>query len=230
MSQPSEIISLKNVHKAYKNQSYFLPVLTALDLTVHTGDLIVVCGVSGTGKSTLLNLIGALDTVDKGNIIVDDINLSSHHTERKLSDFRKDKIGFVFQQHYLMKNLTVLENVMISLMIQKVNLSEAKHQAMDFLAKVGMADRKTHYPHELSGGESQRVAMARALAKEPSVILADEPTGNLDTKNTDNIIQLLDDIHKLGKLTILIVTHEYKLTEIANTCYTMSNGQLHAQS
>ena len=201
-----EVISLKNVKKSYYLGKQELPVLKGIDLTVMNNEYISLMGPSGSGKSTLMNIIGCLDTLSEGTYILNGKDVSKM-TDDELADVRNVEIGFVFQQFNLLPRLTAWENVALPLIYAGVNKKDREERARDILDKVGLADRAHHKPNELSGGQSQRVAIARALINNPSIILADEPTGNLDTKTSEEIMELFGQIHEQGN-TVMLVTHE----------------------
>ena len=201
-----DIISLKNIRKSYYLGKQELPVLKGIDLTVTDNEYISLMGPSGSGKSTLMNIIGCLDTLTGGQYVLNgqDVSMMS---DDQLADVRNVEIGFVFQQFNLLPRLTAWENVAMPLIYAGVSKKEREERAKAMLEKVGLGDRVGHKPNELSGGQSQRVAVARALINNPSIILADEPTGNLDTKTSEEIMELFGDIHKQGN-TVMLVTHE----------------------
>lgn len=196
-----------------------------ISIKVEKGEFVAIMGPSGSGKSTCMNLVGSLDVPTRGRIYLDgeDISLLS---ESDLAQIRGKKIGFIFQSFNLIPNLTAAENVMIPMMFQGTNIYEREETASELLKLVDLGDRGHHYPNELSGGQCQRVAIARALANDPEVILADEPTGNLDTKTGDIVMEFLDKLNKNGK-TIIMVTHEPELAEAhAKTVYWMRDGKV----
>ncbi|MEJ2662488.1 MAG: ABC transporter ATP-binding protein, partial [Spirochaetia bacterium] len=184
------LVTLNAVKKIYHTSAENLEVLKAVDLTVDEGTTVLITGESGSGKSTLLNMIGGLDEVSGGEISVGGVVITGLN-EYELTDYRNRIIGFIFQFHYLLKDFTALENVMLPCVIANLPLKEARSKALEFLGDVGLEKRKDHYPSELSGGERQRVAVARALINSPKLILADEPTGNLDEKNSEIVLNLL---------------------------------------
>jgi len=206
-----EVISLSNIHKSYFLGKQELPVLKGIDLKVFSNEYLALMGPSGSGKSTLMNIIGCLDTATKGQYILNGKDVS-HMDDDELAAARNTEIGFVFQQFNLMPRLSAWENVAIPLIYAGVAKKEREERAWAMLEKVGLQDRGKHNPNELSGGQSQRVAIARALINNPSLILADEPTGNLDTKTSIEIMDLFSQIHTNGN-TVMLVTHE---DDIAN--------------
>ncbi|MGC4058657.1 MAG: ABC transporter ATP-binding protein [Chitinophagaceae bacterium] len=206
-----EVISLQHIHKSYFLGKQELPVLKGIDLVVQRNEYVALMGPSGSGKSTLMNIIGCLDTADSGTYILNGKDVS-HMDDDELAAARNAEIGFVFQQFNLMPRLSAWENVAIPLIYAGVSRREREERAWAMLEKVGLKDRGKHNPNELSGGQSQRVAIARALINNPSLILADEPTGNLDTKTSIEIMDLFSEIHANGN-TVMLVTHE---DDIAN--------------
>ncbi|MBI2279804.1 MAG: ABC transporter ATP-binding protein [Bacteroidetes bacterium] len=207
------MIEIKNLHKSYKMGSNSLHVLKGINFNVKEGELVAIMGSSGSGKSTLLNIIGMLDVLDEGSYTLDGVPIIDLN-ETKAAKYRNKFLGFVFQSFNLINYKNALENVALPLYYQKIPRTERNETAMQYLTKVGLADWANHLPSELSGGQKQRVAIARALAAQPKVLLADEPTGALDSKTSVEIMQLIQEINDEGK-TILIVTHE---TDIANMC------------
>lgn len=215
------MIEIRNIHKSFGN----LQVLKGIDLTINKGEIVSIVGPSGTGKTTLLQIIGTLDRADEGTVIIDGTDVSKLST-KKLSDFRNKHIGFVFQFHQLLPEFTALENVMIPAFIAGMNKKEAKERGMELLQYMGLADRASHKPQELSGGEKQRVAVARALVNKPDVILADEPSGSLDTKNKEELHQLFFDLRDKFGQTFVIVTHDEHLATITDRTIKMNDGVL----
>ncbi len=217
-----EVISLKNVKKSYYLGKQELPVLKGIDLTVMNNEYISLMGPSGSGKSTLMNIIGCLDTLSEGTYILNSKDVSKM-TDDELADVRNVEIGFVFQQFNLLPRLTAWENVALPLIYAGVNKKDREERARDILDKVGLADRAHHKPNELSGGQSQRVAIARALVNNPSIILADEPTGNLDTKTSEEIMELFARIHEQGN-TVMLVTHEEDIANFTKRIVRIRDG------
>ncbi|HEY9178424.1 MAG TPA: ABC transporter ATP-binding protein [Flavipsychrobacter sp.] len=217
-----EVISLQNVKKSYYLGKQKLPVLKGIDLTVMNNEYISLMGPSGSGKSTLMNIIGCLDTLSDGTYILNGKDVSKM-TDDELADVRNVEIGFVFQQFNLLPRLTAWENVALPLIYAGVNKKDREERARDILEKVGLADRAHHKPNELSGGQSQRVAIARALVNNPSIILADEPTGNLDTKTSEEIMELFAHIHQQGN-TVMLVTHEEDIANFTKRIVRIRDG------
>lgn len=199
------MIEIKGVSRIYKMGKESLSVLNNVNLTINKGEFVAIVGPSGSGKSTLMNLIGCLDKPSCGTITINGDNISTFK-DSKLSKFRNKEIGFVFQSFNLESTLTALENVMLPLMFAGISTKERKKLATEALQAVGLGDRLKHKPTEMSGGQRQRVSIARALVNKPNIILADEPTGNLDTKTGNTIMKLLGDLNKQG-YTIIMVTH-----------------------
>ena len=222
----NSIIEIKNLTKCYASGHGKLEVIKGVNLTINTGDFISIQGASGSGKSTFLNLLGGLDKYDSGDIIVEGKSLQEFYSFGTIDYYRNNYLSFIFQNHYLMADFTILENVMLPLIIKDEKTKTAKILAKDMLEKVGLADRSNHYPNQISGGESQRVAVARALVARPPLILADEPTGNLDSGNTANFIEILNELQAQYKLTIVMVTHEKDLAKTAQRQFNMVDGNL----
>jgi lipoprotein-releasing system ATP-binding protein len=199
-------IEVKGLGKAYIHNGQALQVLSDVDLVLPPGDMVAVVGASGIGKSTFLQILGTLDLPTSGSITFDGEELTTMGPTR-LAEFRNKRIGFVFQFHHLLPEFTALENVMMPALIQRVPIAKARQQARDILSRVGLAKRLTHRPSELSGGEQQRVALARALVLEPSLLLADEPTGNLDRATGEAIHDLFLELNRERGSTLLVVTH-----------------------
>jgi len=221
---PQNIIQLENVHKNYVMGEATIHAVEDASICIEEGEFVAVIGPSGSGKSTLMHLLGALDLASSGSIFLDG------HDIEKLSDselavIRGRKIGFVFQSFNLIPTLTALENVMLPMIFQNVPLKDRKERSGNLLKEVGLGHRLSHLPNQLSGGERQRVAIARALANDPEIILADEPTGNLDTKTGQEIVSLLDSLNKKGK-TIIMVTHEPEIAGYAKRTIRIKDGRI----
>ena len=211
------IITVDNINKTYKNGSLELQVLKNISFKVDKGEFLAIMGSSGSGKSTMMNILG-------WKYILDGIDISKS-TENELSEIRNKKIGFIFQSFNLLPRLTALENVELPLIYSSVPKEERHKRANELLEMVGLKERTHHRPNELSGGQRQRVAIARALVNNPSIILADEPTGNLDSKSEAEIIEILQKLNKMGK-TIVIVTHEPNIGEIAQRKIVFKDGEI----
>ena len=220
----SNIIELKNLSKHYEMGENIVKALDGIDVEIKKGDFIAIVGPSGSGKSTMMNMIGALDLATKGEIFLDDEDIENLE-ESELAQIRGRKIGFVFQTFNLVPTLTALENVMLPMTFQGLSKEEKLERAEEILKKVGLEHRKNHFPNELSGGEMQRVAIARSLANNPEVILADEPTGNLDSKTGKEIMKIFTDLNKKGK-TIILVTHDLDLTKYATKVLKLRDGKI----
>ncbi|MFH0860145.1 MAG: ABC transporter ATP-binding protein [Candidatus Altiarchaeota archaeon] len=218
------LIELKEVWKTYHMGQVQVHALRGMTLNVHAKEFLAVMGPSGSGKSTALNMVGCLDVPTKGTILLDGIDISKLH-ESDLAQIRGRKIGFVFQQFNLMPSLTALENVTLPMVFQDISEAERERRGRHWLERMDLGDRMHHRPTELSGGQQQRVAIARALANDPQVILADEPTGNLDTKSGEDVMQLLKDLHKDGK-TIVMVTHDPDMAEHAERIAHLRDGKI----
>ena len=215
------MIKVSNIHKRFGD----LEVLRGVSLEVKKGEIVSIVGASGAGKTTLLQIIGTLLPADAGEVEIDGIKIFGLN-EKRTAEFRNRHIGFVFQFHNLLPEFSALENVMMPALIGGAKRKEAKERALELLEAVGLADRAEHKPAQLSGGEQQRVAIARALINRPSVVLADEPTGNLDTHNRDEIQRLLFEVREKFDQTIVMVTHDERLAEMADRKIVMSDGAI----
>ena len=216
------MIKLKNLHKSYKTGSSSLHVLKGINLNIEDGELVAIMGSSGSGKSTLLNILGMLDTADKGDYILDSFKIENLN-ETKAAKYRNKFLGFIFQSFNLINYKTALENVSLPLYYQGISRKERQQIALDYLDRVGLKDWATHLPSELSGGQKQRVAIARAMASKPKVLLADEPTGALDTKTSCDVMELIQKINEEGK-TILVVTHELEIAKVCKRIVKLKDG------
>jgi len=213
------------LNKTYHVGSQQLHVLRDLDLTVEQGEMVAVVGASGVGKSTLLHLLGGLDRTDSGSIQVGDTNIGAM-TDESLTNFRNKHVGFVFQFHHLLPEFTAVENAEMPLRIARVSASDARNRATAVLQRLGLGERLTHRPTMLSGGEQQRVAVARALVTEPSVLLADEPTGDLDEKTAEALHALLREMHRERHLSSVIATHNMHLAASCDRVLRLEGGRL----
>jgi len=218
-------LTANHINKTYEVGTQRLHVLRDLDLTIDRGEMVAVVGASGVGKSTLLHLLGGLDRMDSGSIHVGDTDISGL-AEDALTTFRNKHVGFVFQFHHLLPEFTALENAEMPLRIARVHSAEARTRATAVLERLGLADRSTHRPTMLSGGEQQRVAVARALITEPSVLLADEPTGNLDERTAEALHALLREMHRERQLSSVIATHNMQLAKSCDRVLRLEGGHL----
>lgn len=209
-------IEVRDLSKNYFLEGKIIPVLKNLSLTFSSGEMVSLTGPSGVGKSTFLHVLGTLDTPSNGAIFYDGIAVHNL-TDRKIAAFRNERVGYVFQFHHLMVEFSAAENVMMPLLMRRINVDQAKAQAEKVLSFVGLSHRVDHKPGELSGGEQQRVALARALVHEPSLLLADEPTGNLDEKTGDEIIELIRRYNQEHGTTVILVTHNRRISESFTT-------------
>ena len=220
-----ELIRLKTVSKHYHMGDTIVKALNDIELKIYEGEFVAIMGPSGSGKSTAMNLVGSLDVPTKGTIYLDGTDISEL-SESDLAQIRGKKIGFIFQSFNLIPNLTAKENVSLPMMFQGTDIEDREAKAEELLKLVDLRDRMDHYPNQLSGGQMQRVAIARSLANDPEVILADEPTGNLDTKTGEMVMEFLQKLSKEGK-TVIMVTHEPELAEeYADIIYWLRDGEV----
>ncbi|MEE9323698.1 MAG: ABC transporter ATP-binding protein [Candidatus Aenigmarchaeota archaeon] len=220
-----KIFELKDVWKTYFMKGVETNALRGVDLEIKKGEYVAILGPSGCGKSTIMHIMGCLDTPTKGMVFVEEREISKLNDD-ELAKIRREKIGFVFQAYNLIQGLTAVENVALPMRFSGHGRGESQKKAKELLKKVGLVERSGHKPNELSGGEQQRVAIARSLANDPEVILADEPTGNLDTNAGKEIFELLEDLHKKTGKTIIIVTHDIKLAKRAHREIKMIDGKI----
>jgi len=220
----SSVITIKELNKTYKNGSVEVHALKDVNLEIQHGEFIAVMGQSGSGKSTLMNILGCLDRPTSGEYLLEGINIKGQ-SQDELSLIRNKKIGFVFQAFNLIPRTDVLRNVELPMIYAKQKTSYRRARAIELLERVGLGDRTHHLPNELSGGQKQRVAIARALANNPPIILADEPTGNLDTQSSDEIMEIFRDLNKEGS-SIILVTHEPEIAEYADRVIVFRDGRL----
>lgn len=211
-------IEVKNLNKTYSSGNIEVQAVKNVSFEIEKGEVVVIVGASGAGKTTLLNVLGGMDTPTTGNVIIDGQDISNYK-EKQLTQYRREDIGFVFQFYNLVQNLTALENVELATQICKKSLNP--EQVME---KVGLADRKNNFPSQLSGGEQQRVAIARAIAKNPKLLLCDEPTGALDYKTGKQILKLLQDMSRIEKMTVIIITHNGAIAPMADKVIKFKNG------
>lgn len=221
------VLECRKIHKQFKSESGELPlqILQGVELKVDKGDLISIVGSSGSGKSTLLHILGGLDRPTTGDVYWNGESIYNHNADT-LAGLRNKNIGFVFQFHHLLPEFTAIENVMMPALISGKSHKEAQLRAKELLSEFGMIDRLNHRPSQLSGGEQQRVSMARALTNHPSIILADEPTGNLDEQNTETILSLLFRLREMENVSIVLITHENEIAARCDRVYTLQNGIL----
>ncbi len=224
-SENEVVLKVENLEKTYRTESENLTVFKNLSMEVLKGQKCVIIGKSGSGKSTLLNIIGGLDSATEGSVFVDGKKISSM-SERELVQFRKNTLGLVFQFHYLLKDFSALENIMIPSLMAGTPRKIAKEKAFSLLSDVGLADRADHFPSQLSGGERQRVSVARSLINDPSLILADEPTGNLDPQNALMIGSMLFNLSDKYRKTLLLVTHDMNIASSGDVRYSIKDGML----
>ena len=230
----SNLIRVEDLYKTYVDAASDdittrVEVLKGVDVEVRQGEVLAILGKSGVGKSTLLHLIGGLDRPTSGSVFFEDRNIHAYN-DRQLDRFRNLEIGFIFQFHHLLPEFTALENIAIGGLIAKKNVSETYGSAGEILDYVDLADRSNHYPSELSGGERQRIAIGRALINQPKVILADEPTGNLDRKTSDDILDLLWDLNGRLNRTLILVTHDHGLAQRADRMVHIVDGEIANQN
>jgi len=222
--QTSPILKAERLKKTVGNANHSLTILDGIECSIQPGESVAILGVSGSGKSTLLSLLAGLDTASAGEIYLLGQALNSLDEDKRAA-LRLGQIGFIFQAFHLIPSLTALENIMLPL--ELAGNKQAENQASNWLARVGLAQRVHHYPHQLSGGEQQRVAIARAFAIDPKLLFADEPTGNLDSSNSQHIIELLQTVNREQKTTLVLVTHDEALAAICKRKWLLRDGQLH---
>ncbi|MGC4080696.1 MAG: ABC transporter ATP-binding protein [Vicinamibacterales bacterium] len=221
------LISARGIVKRYVDAGSVLTVLRDLDIDVAQGEMVAIVGASGAGKSTLLHVLGGLDRAEEGTVLVNDTDLTAIR-DAELVAFRNRHVGFVFQFHHLLPEFSALENVMMPMRIARIGKADAVARATSLLQRVGLGERLTHRPGMLSGGEQQRVAVARALVMQPTVLLADEPTGDLDEQTAEALHELLRDMHRSYGLTSVIATHNPRLAAACDRVLRLESGQLHA--
>jgi lipoprotein-releasing system ATP-binding protein len=219
------ILSVQGLKKTYKMNGVEIPVIRGVDLDVEKGDLITIMGPSGAGKSTLLHILGALDQPTEGEIHFRGRNVH-RFTEEEASRFRSEKVGFIFQFYHLLQDFDIIENIRMPLLIRRMGINEATAKAEAFMEIMGLTGRRTHKPGELSGGEQQRVATARALVSEPEIILADEPTGNLDRKTGREVLDYILSVNEKLASTLILVTHDPEIGAIGKRRFNMVDGEL----
>jgi putative ABC transport system ATP-binding protein len=219
------MIKLENINKEYRMGEEIVHAVSGVSLEIKEGEFVALVGPSGSGKSTMMHIIGGLDTPTSGRVIVDGQNLSSA-SDKELSRYRNEKIGFVFQAFNLHPTYTATENVALPLIFSGIGQSNRMKMAAEALDIVGLAERASHRPNQLSGGERQRVSIARALVTQPKILLADEPTGNLDSKNGKNVMELLSQLNKEKGITLIIVTHDMEIAKEAGRIIKMRDGKI----
>jgi ABC-type lipoprotein export system ATPase subunit len=230
MSEENFILKAEGIYKSYRMGAAEVSVLRGVDLNVKRGEFVAIVGASGSGKSTLLHILGALDKPNKGVVRFEGQDLS-RTTQRQLNRFRNKMVGFVFQFYHLLDELSVLENVFLPAMVSKsiigwlMSRRYAKSRARELLVRLGLGDRIGHKPYQLSGGERQRTALARALMNEPKLILADEPTGNLDSATGNGILEVIEELNRAGQ-TIVMVTHDERIAQRAQRIITLADGKI----
>ncbi|SJM93727.1 lipoprotein-releasing ABC transporter ATP-binding protein LolD [Crenothrix polyspora] len=222
MNKPS-ILQCKQLTMRYDQGGLDVSVLRGVNLTISVGERVAIMGASGSGKSTLLHLLGGLEKPSSGEVILDGVNINMVNAS-KLAKLRNRSLGFIYQSHHLLAEFTVLENVAMPLLIANLSIQEAKDRAVELLKRVGLGHRIEHKPGELSGGERQRAAVARALINKPKCVLADEPTGNLDSKTAEQVYQLMLELNQELNVSFLVVTHDYALAEKIGTVLRMEDG------
>ena len=222
------MIQVEDVHKSYDLGETFVHALRGVSFNIKVGEFVSIMGPSGSGKSTLMNIVGCLDTPSKGTYLLNDKNVGNLD-EEQLAGIRNREIGFVFQKFHLLPRSSALENVALPLKYASVKQSERLIRAEEVLDKVGLSHRLTHKPTELSGGEQQRVAIARALVNSPSILFADEPTGNLDSKTGHQVLEIFKDLNKRGQ-TIVVITHEREIAEQSQRTITIKDGEIGSDS
>jgi putative ABC transport system ATP-binding protein len=218
-------IELRGIEKEYDLGTVKLKVLNDINLSIKKSEMVSIMGPSGSGKSTMLHMLGCLDRPTRGKVIIDGVDVSKLNDD-ELAKIRREKIGFIFQFFYLIPSLTALRNVELPMTFVKGSAKERERKAKELLKMVGLENRMSHRPSQLSGGESQRVAIARALANDPQIILADEPTGNLDSKSGKEIIEILKNLNKQRKVTLIIVTHDSSIARITEKIINLKDGKI----
>ncbi|MDD4923610.1 MAG: ABC transporter ATP-binding protein [Dehalococcoidales bacterium] len=219
------MIKLENITKEYRMGEDIVHAVSGISLEIEEGEFVALVGPSGSGKSTMMHIIGGLDTPTSGRVVVDGQDLSRAN-DKELSRYRNEKIGFVFQAFNLHPTYTATENVALPLIFSGISQSKRMKMAAEALETVGLAERASHRPNQLSGGEKQRVSIARALVTQPKILLADEPTGNLDSKNGKHVMELLSQLNKEKGITLIIVTHDMEIAAVAGRIIKMRDGQI----
>jgi putative ABC transport system ATP-binding protein len=220
-----KIIEIKNLHKIYNGSSVSVHAVNGVDLTIEEGEFTAIVGPSGSGKTTLLNVIGGLDDATEGSVIIDNVNIEKL-SSRKLTDFRMKNIGFVFQAYNLIPVFTAKENVEFIMHLQGQKKADREARTTELLQAVGLGDMMDRRPSKLSGGQQQRVAVARALASKPKFVLADEPTANLDSKSTENLLDIMEKLNREEKITFIFSTHDQRVVNKARRVITLEDGKI----
>lgn len=220
------LVEVRDVYKTYRKDSQAVRVFAGVDLEIEAGEYLALMGPSGSGKSTLLNMLAGLDQPDSGTVVVDGVDLTQLNA-RRLADWRAEHIGFIFQFYNLLPVLTAAQNVELPLLLTSLSKSDRDERVNIALGVVGLVDRSDHFPRQLSGGEQQRVGIARAIVSDPTILLADEPTGDLDAKSADEILTLMDRLNKEFEKTILMVTHDGHAAERAHDTIHLDKGVFH---
>jgi len=223
------VIELLDVHKVYKTEFYEVHALNGITMEVKKGEFVAIMGPSGSGKSTLLHLIGCLDKPTKGEVIINGTK-TSRLSDGELTRLRRDSIGFIFQQYNLIPTLTALENVELPMIFKGIPKEERRKRAMELLKKVGIEEIANRKPNEISGGQQQRVAIARALANSPTILLCDEPTGNLDSKTGRQVMDIIKRMNEENQVTVILVTHDFSLADYADRIIRLRDGKIEAES
>jgi putative ABC transport system ATP-binding protein len=221
----SSLVQLEDISKSYKRRKSKIPAVDGIDLEINKGEIVGIIGPSGSGKSTLLNLIGGLDTVSSGKVLIDGKDLAELG-DNDLTRFRLKTVGFIFQFYNLISTLSALENVEVPMGFAGVSREQRREKALELLKLVGLEPRANHMPEELSGGEQQRVAVARALANDPELILGDEPTGDLDSKSAKKLMELIRNLRREKKITFVLVTHDPIVVEACDRVYSIRDGKI----
>ena len=225
MTGKDAVLEAKGVFRSFQTGSVILDVLKGVDLEIYEGEIVALIGPSGSGKSTLLHILGALDRPDKGSVNLDSVKVFSLN-DKELAHLRNRTVGFVFQFHHLMPEFSALENVMMPKLIAGEGIKSIENKAIELLDEVGLKDRKDHKPGELSGGEQQRVAVARALINDPKIVIADEPSGNLDRSTAESLHNLILELNRNRNQTFVLATHNLELAQRANRIFKLKDGQV----
>jgi lipoprotein-releasing system ATP-binding protein len=225
LTNKDAVLEAKGVFRSFQTGSVILDVLKGVDLEIYQGEIVALIGPSGSGKSTLLHILGALDRPDKGSVNLDSVEVFSLN-DKELAHLRNRTVGFVFQFHHLLPEFSALENVMLPKLIAGEEIKSIENKAMELLDEVGLKDRKDHKPGELSGGEQQRVAVARALINDPKIVIADEPSGNLDRNTAESLHNLILELNRSRNQTFVLATHNLELAQRANRIFRLKDGQV----